>query len=94
MLKLNGPASGDKSSPFDRMDSLYQAGLARLTLGISPAGLASALAQLAQAPGKSAQIALYPFFKGGRKDNGSLTRALNRITGIFIPGVPMSIIFI
>ena len=49
---------------FRSMDTLWQAWLSRFTFGISPAGASEAFhawsRQLAQAPGKMAEIALYP----------------------------------
>ncbi len=49
---------------YDMMDTLYQARLARLTAGISPAGLRgdffSWLNHLAMAPGRLAQLAQFP----------------------------------
>ena len=47
------------------MDTLWQANLARLTMGISPAGASGALfswvSHLAQAPGKIAEMMAYPW---------------------------------
>jgi polyhydroxyalkanoate synthase len=49
---------------FDQIDIIWQAGLARLTHGISPAGMACAFyswgSHLAQAPGKALEIITYP----------------------------------
>lgn len=49
---------------FREIDALWQAGLARYTLGISPAGLGGAyyswFSHMTQAPGKVAEIMLYP----------------------------------
>ena len=55
----------EKISPYFRyMDTLWQAWLARFTLGISPAGARGAfhawISHLFQAPGKVTEIALYP----------------------------------
>lgn len=54
----------DSAPYFRHMDTLWQAGLARFTLGISPAGAANAyhswLSHLAQAPGKMLELMLYP----------------------------------
>ncbi|MBI3440445.1 MAG: polyhydroxyalkanoic acid synthase [Proteobacteria bacterium] len=54
----------DFASYFRSMDTLWQASLARWTLGISPAGASGAFyawaSHLAQAPGKMMEIALYP----------------------------------
>ncbi|EKE68923.1 PHA/PHB synthase family protein [Gallaecimonas xiamenensis] len=53
------------ASPFDDFDRLYQANLARLTLGLTPAGLGEAygawLAHLAISPGRLAELALFPW---------------------------------
>lgn len=50
---------------FEEIDALWQAGMARITHGVSPAGLTGAyyswFCHLAQAPGKSLEVALYPF---------------------------------
>ena len=57
-------ASNDYKEYFKYVDTLWQAGLARLTLGMSPAGVNDAFyswaSHLIQAPGKMAEIALYP----------------------------------
>lgn len=49
---------------FNFIDQVYQANLAKMTFGISPAALATAyfswLAQLAQSPGRLMDLALYP----------------------------------
>lgn len=49
---------------FSFIDQAFQANLAKLTLGISPAALGTAyfswLAQLSQSPGRLAELALYP----------------------------------
>jgi polyhydroxyalkanoate synthase len=49
---------------FDFLNKLFQANLAKITLGVSPAELSSAyvswLAQLAQAPGSLLELAFYP----------------------------------
>jgi polyhydroxyalkanoate synthase len=51
---------------FRYMDTLWQAGLARLTRGLSPAGVCDAFyswaTHLAQAPGKMMELATYPAF--------------------------------
>lgn len=56
--------SRDSAPYFRHMDTLWQAGLARLTLGISPAGAVNAyhswLCHLAQAPGKMLELMTYP----------------------------------
>lgn len=50
---------------FREIDTLWQGGMARFTHGVSPAGLGGAYfswaSHLAQAPGKSLEIAFYPF---------------------------------
>jgi len=55
----------ESAAYFRQMDTYWQAGLARLTLGISPAGASGALfswiSHLAQAPGKVSEIMTYPF---------------------------------
>lgn len=52
------------STLFEEIDTLWQAGLARFTHGISPAGTSGAFyawaSHLVQAPGRSLEIALYP----------------------------------
>lgn len=52
---------------FRQIDTLWQAGLGRLTLGISPAGASGVFyawgAHLAQAPGKMLDIALHPLLQ-------------------------------
>ncbi|WP_115719335.1 PHA/PHB synthase family protein [Gallaecimonas mangrovi] len=49
---------------FDNLDRTFQAGLARLTLGLTPAGLTEAysswLAHLAMSPGRLAELASFP----------------------------------
>ncbi len=61
----------DKGSTayFRHMDMLWQAGLARLTFGISPAGASGAffswISHLAQAPGKVAEMMTYPYTHTG-----------------------------
>lgn len=49
---------------FREIDALWQAGMARYTLGISPAGLSGAFfswaSHLAQSPGKMLEIMMYP----------------------------------
>lgn len=55
----------DSFAPYFRyMDTLWQAGLSHFTFGISPAGASDSFSawgrHLAQAPGKAAEIGLYP----------------------------------
>ena len=49
---------------FSFIDKLYQANLAKMTMGVSPAGLRTAwfswYSQLAQSPGRVLELALYP----------------------------------
>lgn len=53
---------------FNFLDKLFQAQLAKFTLGISPAALASAhfswLSQLLQSPGRLLELSFYPFLHG------------------------------
>lgn len=55
------------TSIYDDIDQLYQSRLARLTFGLSPAGVvevyAAWLAQLALSPGRIAELATYPFHR-------------------------------
>lgn len=55
---------GNPGTIFDEIDTLWQAGLARFTLGISPAGASGAFyswaSHLMQAPGKFMEVALFP----------------------------------
>jgi polyhydroxyalkanoate synthase len=57
-------STGEARTIFDEIDTVWQAGLGRLTHGVSPAGLGSAFyawaSHLAQAPGKTLEIAFYP----------------------------------
>lgn len=58
--------NANRSDLFRAIDALWQARLARLTLGISPASVTGAVAawmtHLAQAPGKMMELASYPGF--------------------------------
>lgn len=61
-------ASDDSEQFFNFIDKLFQANLAKMTAGISPAALVSAgfswIAQLAQSPGRLMELALYPALHG------------------------------
>lgn len=65
--KINGQEDGENFFSF--IDKFYQAQLAHLTLGISPAALSTSqfawLAQWAQSPGTQLQIGLYPWLHAG-----------------------------
>lgn len=62
-MKKNSNESAT-TSIYDDIDQLYQAKLARMTFGMSPAGIAEVytawLSQLAQSPGRLAELATFP----------------------------------
>ena len=70
---------------FDEIDTHWQANLAQLTHGISPAGASGAFfawaSHLVQAPGKSLEIALYPFLHA--------QETIRRLTGGQSPDCPV-----
>lgn len=65
---------------FNLMNKLFQAGLAKMTGGVSPAGLSSAyfswIVQLLQSPGRLLELALYPAIHGNDSVQKMLTEAL------------------
>ena len=65
---LSTKESCDMDSFFNFVDTLFQANLAKMTAGISPAAsrtaLFSWLAQLAQSPGRLLELACYPLVHG------------------------------
>jgi polyhydroxyalkanoate synthase subunit PhaC len=70
------------SSNYSYLDTLWQAGLARMTLGVSPAGATSAyfswMSHLAQAPGKMAEIMTWPLLTAYDRTTASMAPKLKR----------------
>ncbi len=69
--------NNDTEQFFNFLDRLYQAYLAKLTYGVSPAAIATAsyswITQLAQSPGRIMELVSYPFLHG----SDAINRILN-----------------